>query len=491
MFKTIKSKFVTVLLVFIIFSFGIPSAFLVYQFRENFKERSEIMLETTLDVMNNCITQSMMNQEKRMQQIIDRNSANPNIEHIRIFDETGLILYSSHETEKNSNIREVEGHRGGNFFGAQRRIEVMEDKRIYSVTEPIMNQAKCQKCHDPNKDIIAYLDVDTHLSKAEIRFYTGSQHFLYLAATLILLLSIGFIAFFTRFINRPLKSVIRAMDKVQAGNLNTRFDVTKDDEFGILQKHFNSMVDHIDKSKQEIEELHFEQLQRADKMVTLGELAAEMAHEINNPAGIIMTRADYLQLEAGDKQELKPFRDDLNVIMKQVGKISRFTGNILKYSKKLPRDFSSVNLTEVIKESLTILEPRLRKNSIVVTKNYQVNNSHIQGDPLQLEQVFTNLINNAIDAIEKNGTITISINSDDENGIKLSFKDDGEGIDEHAQERIFSPFFTTKSAEKGTGLGLYIVKNICKNHGADITCESVPGEGTVFTIMFYLNGKHN
>ena len=150
-----------------------------------------------------------------------------------------------------------------------------------------------------------------------------------------------------------------------------------------------------------------------------------------------------------------------------------------------------MNLTEVIEESLTILEPRLRKNNILVDKNYRMSNSNIQGDPLQLEQVFTNLINNAIDAIESNGKIIISIANEEENKIKLSFTDDGEGIDEHELDRIFSPFFTTKSAEKGTGLGLYIVKNICKNHGADITCESVPGKGTTFTIMFHLNGKLN
>ena len=98
--------------------------------------------------------------------------------------------------------------------------------------------------------------------------------------------------------------------------------------------------------------------------------------------------------------------------------------------------------------------------------------------------MFTNILNNAIDAIGENGNITISLKPYEENHYLLEIHNDGPGMDEHTKKQIFSPFFTTKSADKGTGLGLYIVKNICQNHDAEISCESEMNSGTTFSIKF-------
>ena len=103
---------------------------------------------------------------------------------------------------------------------------------------------------------------------------------------------------------------------------------------------------------------------------------------------------------------------------------------------------------------------------------------------IQIEQVVTNLVNNAIDALPKNGELKIEIQQTEKNEPLLIISDNGEGIDEHILDKIFSPFFTTKKGNKGTGLGLYIVNNICKNHNAEIKCKSVKGEGTEFIITF-------
>jgi signal transduction histidine kinase len=172
------------------------------------------------------------------------------------------------------------------------------------------------------------------------------------------------------------------------------------------------------------------------------------------------------------------------VIINQINKISRITGNILKYSKKLPRQFHTIDLQQVVDESLTVLEPRLLKKNIQIVKKSNTDKRLVSGDAQQLEQAMTNLVNNAIDAMPKGGTITILTDLDHQQNLRLVVTDTGTGIVQESLEQIFTPFFTTKSPDKGTGLGLYIVKNICKNHNAEITCFSQLGQGTTFTITF-------
>jgi two-component system NtrC family sensor kinase len=209
-----------------------------------------------------------------------------------------------------------------------------------------------------------------------------------------------------------------------------------------------------------------------------------MAHEINNPAGIVMSRTDFIQMDSEKYPQLKKYDEDFNVIINQINKISKITGNILKYSKKLPKQFQQADLKKICEETLNILGPRLAKKKITVEKHYQTDLPQVLGDSTQLEQVFTNLVNNAIDAMEIGGELTIRLQFVDSERILWSVSDNGAGMDKSISDLIFSPFFTTKAAEKGTGLGLYIVNNIIKNHNAEISCDSHLGQGTTFTILF-------
>lgn len=483
MFKTIKSKFTSVTLLFILLSVGIPTTFLIYQFRENFKERSLFMIGTTLDVIINGINHSMLSENKNIKEIILQYSENDYITHIRILAKDGTILYSSHKNDIRKKITEVSPDHHVPKHVYHRQIEISEATSAYIITQPILNLPDCQRCHKDG-NIIAYLDIDTNLSPAENRFYTGSKHMIFLAIAMLIVLFTGFISFFNFFIDKPVKKVIKALDDVQDGNLYTKISYKSEDEFGMLANHFNNMTSHIKESREEIESMHFEQLKRADKLVTLGELAAEMAHEINNPTAVIMSRADYLQMETEDNIHLKPYTDDLNVILNQASKISKITGNILKYSKKRTKDFQALDLIQVIQETVNILEPRFIKKGIHLHQDIPCSDAKIFGDSSQCEQVFTNILNNAIDAIGENGNITISLKPYEENHYLLEIHNDGPGMDEHTKKQIFSPFFTTKSADKGTGLGLYIVKNICQNHDAEISCESEMNSGTTFSIKF-------
>jgi signal transduction histidine kinase len=484
MLKTINTKFIFFTTIFILLSVGIPTTFLIIQMRENFDQRSKIMLKSTIDVVNNCLINAMrMGRTKHIQSILDNISKNESVDHIRLFREDGLIKYASNHEEVGQNMQRIApGHVILKSIN-QIRVNLIEEERVYSVTRPILNGRECQPCHGSDP-IVAYLDVETDLTQAERFFYTGSIHMIFLAIAVILILFLGFYYLFNFFINKPLSRFKNALDNVERGNLEVQLPAKKPDEIGTLEGHFNNMVLNLKESKQKIDELHFEQLQRADKLVTLGELAAEMAHEINNPAGIVMSRTDFIQMDSEKYPQLKKYNEDFDVIISQINKISKITGNILKYSKKLPKEFHQANLQTISEETLNILGPRLAKKKIMIEKYYRSNHPDIVGDATQLEQVFTNLVNNAIDAMDYGGKITIRSEDIDENRILWAIEDNGAGMDQSVRESIFSPFFTTKSADKGTGLGLYIVKNICKNHNAEITCDSKPGHGTKFKILF-------
>lgn len=485
MFKTVRSKFIFSALIFILLSVGVPAAFLITQFRENFKERSIMMLETSLNVVNASINYAMLNENKNIQDILDGH-VNNNIKDIRIFDASGIIKHSSNKSEIGDDIRMINAHQDIDL--KSKSIVLLNEEKIYTGSMPIENKHACKKCHESG-NTIAFIDMDFNLSGAETNFYTGVRHStFFLSSAIIIFLVAGLYFLFNRFINTPLQSVILGLGEVEKGNLTVRQKINNDDEFGSLNRHFNTMVAQLEKSLKEIDQFHFKQLQRADKLVTLGELAAEMAHEINNPTGVIMTRADFLKLESDENETLKKYQDDINVIISQADKIAQITKSVLKYSKKRQQEYQNLNLVSTVENSLKLFEPSLEKRNILVSTNFvrsdNCNEPLVLANPQQIEQIITNILNNSIDAIGVNGQITIDITCQDKKYIQLRIKDNGPGIDPVVREQIFLPFFTTKSDKNGTGLGLYIVKNICQHHDADIFCDSALNKGTTFTINF-------
>jgi len=482
--KSIKTKFIFFALVLITLSLVIPGYFLITQFRANFNQRSVIMLEATLDMLNFALENAMMQgDQKNIQELVDDFSKRRGIDHVRIINPRGIIKYASTHNDIGTGLKTIPDALNPDSLSSG-KISLIHDNE-YHTFAPIINKPQCQNCHS-QKRVIAYLDVGANLTPAETKFYTGTRHMIFLGIAVLLLITAGFYFIFQSFINKPLQKLIRAMREVKEGQLTTHLPVERNDEFGTVNRNFNLMVDRLHDSQEEINKLHFEQLQHADRLITLGELTSETAHEINNHTAIIMSRADYLSLEANQSNDILGYREDINVILSQTEKISEITRNVLKHSKKTEKNLEQVNLAEVVENTLTTLDPILRKRNIELSRSITTDNAIIQGDALQLEQALTNLVINSLDAMEKEGSLRISLVSENSSYI-LTVSDNGSGIDDSIRDQIFSPFFTTKSGGKGSGLGLYIVKNICKNHNADITVTSNQSRGTTFKIMF--NGK--
>ena len=446
------------------------------------------MLDVTVDLLDYALVNAMMQgEQKKVEDVVYNLAQRKGIDHIRIIDTKGIVRFASDKNEMGNNISKIHANLFPDSLSSG-KINLINNNE-YHVFSPIYSEPRCQGCHT-EKGVIAYLDVDANLTPAETNFYTGSRHMLFLGAAILIILVLGFYFIFQSFINKPLQKLIEAMREVKNGNLSKHLQMERNDEFGTVNRNFNMMVDRLSESQEEINKLHFEQLQHADRLITLGELTSETAHEINNHTAIIMARADYLSLESQQTPAISDFADDIDVILSQTEKISEITRNVLRHSKKVEKNFEIIDLVEVINNTTKTLNPILKKRKVELVRSVQPETATIRGDALQLEQAITNLIINSIDAIEKDGLLKISLIKKDDSLI-LSLSDNGSGIDDEIKDQVFSPFFTTKEGGKGSGLGLYIVKNICKNHNAEIKMESEKGTGTTFTITFNVNKVKN
>ncbi len=224
-----------------------------------------------------------------------------------------------------------------------------------------------------------------------------------------------------------------------------------------------------------------EQLFQTEKLSALGEVISSVAHELNNPltgvigfSELLAARGDY------DDQTM----EILNKILSEAVRCKKIVSNLLWFTRKHPSQDTAINVNDIIEELLKLKEYELRVSNIEIETRLAPDIPETRGDPHLLQQVFFNIMNNAHQAMAESksgGTLTIETYSGDGN-IYIRISDTGPGIHEEIQDRIFDPFFTTKLPHKGTGLGLSLSQRIVRRHGGDITLESKPGEGALFTI---------
>jgi two-component system NtrC family sensor kinase len=232
------------------------------------------------------------------------------------------------------------------------------------------------------------------------------------------------------------------------------------------------------------------QLMEAGKMASLGELSAGVAHEINNPLAIILTERQILldmldqtkNLDEGFKKELM---ESLNQMDVQINRCKRITHNLLRFSRRTRSVIEKVDLNSFLEEVVELMEREARSSGIKFQTELDGNLKPVLSDPSQLQQVFLNLITNAIDAHDGKpyGTVHISTRADDgHQKARIVFADTGSGIPKEIQSKIFDPFFTTKAVGKGTGLGLSICYSTMHRLGGTISVKSEVGQGTEFTL---------
>ncbi|MFC1812766.1 PAS domain S-box protein [Thermodesulfobacteriota bacterium] len=238
-----------------------------------------------------------------------------------------------------------------------------------------------------------------------------------------------------------------------------------------------------ERMRRELEETQ-KQLVQAEKIASLGRLAAGVAHEINNPLAGVLIYADMLMKEIKDNQQ---WRYDLEEIINQTQRCKQIVSRLLEFSRQSLDEQVVLNVNEVIGRCVELLHHQSLFHNIEIFQDLAADLPQISGNSGELGQVFTNLILNAADAMDGRGRITISSRPDIEvKQVLLKFTDTGPGISPEIREKIFEPFFTTKPVGVGTGLGLSVVYGVIQRHGGTIEMESPPGGGATFIISLPL-----
>jgi hypothetical protein len=285
--------------------------------------------------------------------------------------------------------------------------------------------------------------------------------------------------------------MISVMKKVEQRDLTVRLKGDRKDEFGYLSKSFNKMITSLEQSKKELETLHLQQMEKASKLASLGEIISSIAHEIKNPLTGIYCAVQliYNNLKEGDSQKAV-----VTEVLNQINRLDRFVKDLLSYAKPTPLQFIPFHIKESLNVVLFFVHSEAKKKQVAINILFEEDMPAVLMDPNQMQQVFLNIVINAIDSMPGGGTLTISVTKKDhqevsdkiknpalaDKWLSVSFEDNGIGIPQDDIEHIFEPFYSKKT--KGTGLGLSISQKIIHNHGGDILVDSEPGKGTVFRV---------
>lgn len=245
------------------------------------------------------------------------------------------------------------------------------------------------------------------------------------------------------------------------------------------------LYENLRKAYQNLEEAQ-DELVHTEKLAAIGRLVAGVAHELNNPLTSVIGYSQLALESPGDQEEM---RHRLSTIFEQAQRCSRIVKDLLIFARRKNLELQQVNLCELLDESVDGLSIEFNKMDVKVLRNYSQEPVHLRADPQSIKEVFTNILSNSCDALEKverERRIEISVSKLD-GKVRISFSDNGPGIPKKIVNKIFDPFFTTKDVGKGTGLGLSLSYGIVKKHGGDLTVQSEVGQGASFIIELPVN----
>jgi len=287
----------------------------------------------------------------------------------------------------------------------------------------------------------------------------------------------------TAYIARPLQTMLDGVAHVRDGDFKARVPLARHDEIGALVDEFNAMVAALGEARQRIERetevrLRLERgLQGIDKMVTIGQLSAGLAHEIGSPLQVLSGRAAALLARSRDPE----IRRQAEILVEQTMRITRIVGQLLSFSRRRPAVIAACDLARPVAAVLELLDGETRRRGVALELQRDAGHHVIDADDDQLQQIVLNLVRNALAATPTGGRITVRVEAE-AGAVRLIVRDTGPGIPPELAARLFEPFFTTRALEGGTGLGLAVVRAIVAEHGGTITARS--DAGAEFTVSF-------
>jgi two-component system NtrC family sensor kinase len=451
------------------------------------------------------------------------------INRIRIYNRDGRVMFSTKPGEKvqvdksaevcvlcHSSIKpkvSVDApFRARVFPGEDGRRKLFMATPIYN--EPSCSQAACH-AHPAAMKVLGVLDVALDLDAVDREVSDMQLRVLLITGTQILLSAV-FIVFFTRrFVTRPIRKLIEGTRAVSAMQLDKPIEIHSSEELDELARSFNIMRERLIQAMAEINQFtqnleskveeRTEQLKTAhrkllqtDRMASLGQLAASVAHEINNPISGVLNLSMLMQRILKDdgipRERIEDFRKYLAQVVNETTRVGRTVTDLLSFSRRSKPQSTETDLNTIVKTTISLVSHKLKLGNVEVHMDLQETLPLLRCDNSQMQQVVLNLVMNGAEATHKNGHGNVWISTRAEivkKQVILEVRDDGEGIPQGNMSKIFDPFFTTKEEGKGVGLGLAVVYGIVEAHQGDIEVKSKLGEGTVFRVVLPLTGVEN
>jgi two-component system NtrC family sensor kinase len=306
--------------------------------------------------------------------------------------------------------------------------------------------------------------------------------------------TVGLVVFVTRrWINQPISQLMNGIEHLGKGHFDTRINLKGKDELSDLARSFNEMAGELKKAQERViqeAEIKLElerSLRQSEKLATIGQLASGLAHEIGTPLNIIGGRAELIKRRLEDKEGAQK---NLDTIVQQTERITKIIQQLLGFVRKKKPEQKSLKIDTLLEITLDFLDHQIQKQDVRVVREISDDLPPVMCDPDQLQQVFLNLILNAIQSMPEGGILRLSASSKWiskeglENGqrqyVVVSVRDTGLGMEKEVVQNIFNPFFTTK--DTGTGLGLMVSQGIVRDHEGWIDVESELGKGSVFNV---------
>ncbi len=446
----------------------------------------EEALEDNVLVISNTIERSLANamldgKSKEVQHILEAVGGYHNIQEVKIFSTHGVILKSS----KRWMIGRKVDAATQKWFLADEFMKPINRRSegIFSVLFPIRNDERCFPCHGSREKLNGVLAVDVSMAQTQETVRELSKTLFIWALGVTATLAVSLSLFLTHLVSNPIHELIATMERAERG-LEARVEVKSQDDIGKLGEAFNSLLTKLESARRRVERYHYEQMKRADRLASIGEMAAGIAHEIKNPlAGI----AGVIQVLKKDHAIDDQKRAVLEEVLSQVERMDKAVRNLLSFARPTEPKMTLVDVNELIGKLLNFLEPQFTKNAIMTERKPATGLPWLTLDPGLIQQAFINIALNAIQAMPDGGSFTVETKAikpgaDGPGSVEIIFTDTGKGISEDNLRRIFSPFFTTR--QQGTGLGLSITQRIIEQHGGDLNVTSTPGSGASFIITF-------
>ena len=480
MFTSLISRIILLIIFLLIIGVGGFTLFHLQREQVHLLESTRQSAELLLDTIEKSIFHSMrLGNSAEVQAILEMVGGSDGLDGVRIFGPDGLVLKSNHPDEIGQRVDK----RTFNLYVQQQEEVIFEDPsgaQLMSLVRPIVADERCVRCHGSADQVVGVLSLDFSLAQLSRQLRETSEMFALSTVFILLFLAPAIALLLIRLLRQPLQRITDCMRQVEDGDLSVRMAPRGDDEVGRLMDGFNSMVGHLDRTRNELKQYHYRQMERADRLASVGEMAAGLAHEIKNPLAGICGAIDVL---ADDYPEDDQRREVMRQIQIQVGRLDKTVNDLLYFGKPGQPEFSYCDMNSLIKQTLMFVAQHPQAKNIKQVEELTRGLAPVWVDQKQIQQVLLNLLVNALQAMPDGGVLTVlteSLDCDGQDWLRVAVCDTGSGISAEELDKIFTPFYTTKT--QGTGLGLPICRQLMESNGGALRAAGRPGQGARFCL---------